>query len=188
MINLLSPQQKEKLAEQKTLRLLVILGTSVLVFFASFLLIAVSLLIHLKGEIQAQETSMRSVELRVEQGTLQSLKDRNTAFREVAAFYKNTTTPSSLIEYIAQELPQDLFLTSLSYTPGTSTKTKGITKETRSHIILTGFASTRDSLFLFRENLHSTKVFENIVFPPSNWVNPRDIGFSVEMDVVYENK
>ena len=183
MINLLPPQQKEILKDQQYVRLLLILGTMVIVFLLSFLLIALSLRIYLQGEVSFQKALLVSFQESTEQSILQELKDRNNAVQNVLSFYNTTTTLTPLFEEVAGALPPELSITSFSYTPGSQTKKKGISKETRAHLKLAGLAPTRKGLLVFRENLQKSALFENMVFPPSNWVTPRDIIFSIEMDM-----
>jgi len=50
------------------------------------------------------------------------------------------------------------------------------------NIHLSGFSPDRNSLVTFKSNLEKETAFKNIVFPPENWLEAKNISFSINLE------
>ena len=82
------------------------------------------------------------------------------------------------LEEISKIIPSEISLTNLSIF-SEKKKNEGQTIK----VSLSGFAPTRKSLFYFRKKLKEAEFFKNVSFPPSNWIKPTDIDFSINFEV-----
>ena len=74
------------------------------------------------------------------------------------------------MEKISETLPQGVYLTNLSLRPAPKEAQK-------LQVSLAGFCPTRDILSEFKKRLEAVEVFKEIDFPPSNWLQSKDIDF-----------
>lgn len=162
MINLLPPQYKKGLAYQETLRLILALGISFLIFLICFILMLSVIRIYMKGQIQGGGIETKKSNSR-------ELTQTNAEFSTLLNFYKKRLSPTSVFDHVSLDLPSEVSLSSLSIAP--------------SGIVIEGFAPTRESLLNFRKNLGQDSFFKTIDFPIANLVNAFDINFSIRMTI-----
>ena len=67
MINLLPPQQKEELLEEKKLKLVLILGITILTVLFSLFLILFSVKTSVRGEVELQKVLIEQKDLQIPQ-------------------------------------------------------------------------------------------------------------------------
>jgi len=186
MINLLPLQYKERLLNEKQFKLLVISIVSLLFFFVALGLLFAAGQIYLQGKIQSQGLLLDSLQAEIEQRTAvqEEIKTLNATLRSVGSFYTKEEPPISFIlDRLANHLPQEGHLGIFEYAPSQLIVEKGGSKRENAKISLTGFVPNTDTLFHFRENLQKDPLFENVYFPPENWVLPVDITFSMTVNI-----
>ena len=175
MINLLPPQQKEELRREEKWKLTLILGIIFLVFLLCFFLIMLSIKIYISGELEFQKNLLGIEEKKFKTPEIQEFQKEITALDQnlfkLDSFYQEQPNLTKILEKISETLPSGAYLTRLSWQ-----------KETF-QIELSGFAPLRESLFELKKNLEEEKDFENIYFPPANWVKPKEIDFFVTFKV-----
>lgn len=168
MINLLPPQHKKDLLIEETKRLVVILGTLFFLSLLALVLILLPIKIYISGELQGQQTFLELEQERLEVKEIQDLQERIKVFNKklslLDSFYEQKVNLATVFDKITKTIPQKTYLTDFSYSKQTS------------QITLSGFAPSRDILFQFKKNLE--KDFQNVYFPPDNWVHATDINFS----------
>jgi len=79
---------------------------------------------------------------------------------------------------VSQKLPSNTYLTNFRLSTVMLKE-----KENELSISLSGFSPDRDVLMEFQKNLESEDMFQEVDFPPSNWVKPNDIDFLVSFKV-----
>jgi len=175
MINLLPPQQKEELLEEEKYNLVLTLGILFLIFLISLILILFSIKIFISGEIEAQKILFLGEEKKFKESQIQNLEEKinisNQTFSKLNLFYQNQLNLTGILEKISGTLPPGTYLTTLNFN--------------LAQISLSGFSSTREILLEFKKNLEQEKIFGEIYFPPSNWVKPTDIDFSVTLRIIH---
>jgi Tfp pilus assembly protein PilN len=178
MINLLPPEEKEKLVWEKKKRITAVFWF--LVLFSVFCLILLLSLakIYLQGQLKsAQEiltVSSQGAEYVRIKGIRRRIESAGSDLRKLNSFYADKIYFSDILENVSKILPQEVFLTGLSINSLAGKKEKKKTE-----ISLSGFASTREVLFDFNEELKKDSYFSGVYFSPSNWIKPRDINFFI---------
>lgn len=164
-------------------RLILLLGG---VFGIALIALSVFLLViqvALTKERLAQEVKLLSFEERTakENSTLGEIKSWNIKLTNIEAFKKNRRPVKDVIDELALSLSSEMYLFSFSYTPSIETRKKAdeIVK-TPAIVAVTGKAQTREELLSFKDALQANPFFTEVVFPPSNWVQPTDINFSFQ--------
>lgn len=171
--NLLPPQAKTELADQKVQKLVIIWGSLVLVFLISLTLILFSVKTYISGQADYQQTLVDLEQKQLEVPEIQNLREKvrlaNQNLLKLDSFYEQQIHLTEVFEKISQILPQKMYLTGFSY------------QKTNSQLSLSGFAPRRETLLEFKKNLE--KEFPNPYFPPQNWIKPTDIDFQVSFKI-----
>lgn len=171
MINLLPPLEKQNLKLEEKNRLISILAILFLIFLIFLILIFLSINFYLWGELESQRANLESKEKELKTTEIQSLEEKieklNLTLSQLNSFYQKNISLAAILEKISKILPQRTYLTNVSITPHEKELSFG----------LSGFAPNREILVELKQNLRSQADFEEIYFPPSNWVNPSDIDF-----------
>lgn len=174
MINLLPPQYKAELKEEENWKLTLILSILFLIFLVCSALILFSIKISISGQAEAQKILLLQEEKKFEESQIQNLEEKitisNQTLLKLNSFYQSQTNSTEILEKISETLPIRTYLTTLNFNPA--------------QISLSGFSPTREILLEFKKNLEQEELFEEIYFPPSNWVKPTNIDFSVNFKIV----
>jgi Tfp pilus assembly protein PilN len=173
MINLLPPQYKAELKEEENWKLTLILSILFLTFLVCSALILFSIKISISGQLEAQKILLLQEEEKFEESQIQSLEEKitisNQTLFKLNSFYRSQNNLTEILEKISETLPSSVYLTTLDLN--------------LAQISLSGYSPTREILLEFKKNLEKEKLFEEIYFPPSNWVKPSNIDFSVNFKV-----
>jgi Tfp pilus assembly protein PilN len=174
MINLLPPQYKEEFKQEESWKLILILEILVLIFLICLTLILFSVKIFISGQLEAQKILLLQEEKKFEESQIQNLEEKITISNQVLSkldsFYQSQTNLTEILEKISEALPIKTYLTTLNFN--------------LAQISLSGFSPTREILLEFKKNLEQEELFEEIYFPPSNWVKSTDVDFSVNFKIV----
>lgn len=175
MINLLPLKAKEELRKEEDWKLCSVLAFLVMIFLIAFSLVLLSVKNYVKGESEAQGILLEQIERELNNPQRQSLQKNLLSFNKtisaISSFYDNQLDSSGLLADISETVPEKINLSNLS-----------IARNDEKQIIsctLSGFSPDRDSLLSFKENLENNERFYEISFPPSNWVKPSDIDFTI---------
>ena len=175
MINLLPSSEKEVIKQEKINRLIIILGSLILLVLFFLCLLLLSIKIYTSGQVEAQKILVaQEKELARNSNILNLEKEYETVnqnFKRLDSFYYNQPDLTLLFEDISKTLPHGLHLTRFSLTPFSE-------KDYEFHISISGYAPNREILLNFKKNLEARGKFGEIYFPASNWLEPADINFS----------
>ena len=176
MINLLPPQYKKELLEEEKYRLVLISGVLISIFLISLILVLFSIRNYLWGEVESAKILTDSEEKYFQTSEMKTLQGKiilaNQNISKLNSFYQSQSSLVEIIQKISQTLPSEAYLTAFSFEKSTS------------QISLSGFALTREVLFEFKKNLEEKKEFKEIYFPPSSWIEPENIDFSLTLKVI----
>lgn len=186
MINLLSPQEKIILEQEERSRLTSVLLIIFCLSLISFVLIMLSIKFYIFGESEAQQIILN--ERQIERNRLESvareINSQNIYLSQLKSFYQENFSRSDILDEISQALPSDTYLTSLNVFSVLETKSgKEAKQEKYLSVSLVGFSPTRDTVLKIKDNLEKQEKFKEIYFPPSNWIKPDDVEFSVSFKV-----
>ncbi|MFH1582205.1 MAG: PilN domain-containing protein [bacterium] len=180
MINLLPPEAKKDLKEEENWKLYITLSFLILVFFISFSLILFSVKNFIGGESESQKILLEQRENEFkspQRHNLQiNLMNFNNSFIQIDKFYKEQFSSAELLAKISSIVPAGIRFTNLSIS-----KSEGKAEEINCSI--SGFSPDRDTLLSFKENLEKEENFGEINLPPSNWVKPVDINFTINFKI-----
>lgn len=172
MINLLPPVQQRELRRDKTFKMATTLG---LVVVSSLFVFALALLtvesnyesrLELKIiEVREREEKLAMLDVAKEE---QKISDYNELFAKIDKFYARQTGISRMFDALVSGLPQGIALSECNVAG--------------EKISLTGLASDRETLGTLKSNLEGAADFNNVFFPPSVWMESKDIFFTVTFD------
>lgn len=185
MINLLPPSYKEELRGEEHFRLVLILGMLIVVFCICLSLALLAIRVYLAGEIEVQQILVESQQGQNDwKARADQVRDLNRDIAAAASFYENKMLLSDVILRISDVLPESVYITSLSYTPVSSSKAGKVGgKSSEVKIALRGFAPRTEDLLQIRTSLEQDPLFGNFHFPPSNWIRATDINFSFDFEL-----
>jgi Tfp pilus assembly protein PilN len=179
MINLLPPQEKEILRQEEKYKSASILGILFLVFLICLILILFSIKISISGEVEAQKILLSQEEERFKGTQTQNLEEKiissNQILSKLNSFYYSQISLTGVLEKISRSLPSGVYLTTFNFSSGAPSGS--------GQISLSGFSPNREILLEFKKNLEKEENFQEIYFPPSNWVKPTDIDFLVTFQI-----
>lgn len=173
MINLLPYQEKGKNFSKKTTKVAVICGFLFFFFLICFILVLFSVKLYFESRAIAEEAAVS--DLKKNSATEEINKFRsdinflNGEVRNQNEFQKNKVYFSDILEKISSLMAQNIYLNNISINLNS--------------VSLSGFAPAREDLLSFKDNLEKESSFENISFPPSDWVKAKDIDFSVTFNL-----
>jgi Tfp pilus assembly protein PilN len=175
MINLLPNHQKEELREEEKFKIVLILGIILFSFFLSLSLSLFALKAIADSKVESQkilaEAKEKNWNSQPGKDLEKKIQDYNLTLTQLKSFYQKEINLTEILEKIYSLLPSGVYLNLFNF------------DRQQNLISLSGFSPTRDHLLKFKENLENQKEFGEIYFPPSNWVQPNDINFSVNFKI-----
>jgi len=176
MINLLPPKQKEELKEEEALSLISILGIVVLAFLISLSLILFAIKISFTADLKEQEAHFEQREEELKTPGFQELekkiKEYNLIFSQLEDFYESQSDLILTLEKISRFLPENIYLTSLTFNPQTF------------QVSLGGFSPDSGTLLRLEEELENTKGVKEVILGPEDWwLKADNINFTVDFKI-----
>lgn len=181
MIDLLPQREKETLTQEENLKLVLILGIIFLISLTSLALMLFSIKTYISGQVEAQKillTQKEQESLQIQE-LEEKVKESNLILSNLNSFYQESSSVTEILEKISKTLPSGTYLSTLNFSPLADEEEKYLAQ-----ISLSGFSPNREILLEFKKNLEVQDAFEEIYFPPSNWVKPTDIYFSVKFKIL----
>jgi Tfp pilus assembly protein PilN len=169
MINLLPPIEKEKRAQEKTLKLTWILGILIVASILCFSLILLSIKFYIADQVRSQDAFIeterqKNSQVQVLQKKINSV---NSTLSKLNGFYQNQFAVSAFLEQFFSLVQSDIYLENFSY------QSEG------SRIIFSGYALDIDSAHKFRELLREQKNFKETNFTIPDWLQLKGVSFRV---------
>lgn len=170
MINLIPPEEKKELAENKKQKLIIICGFLGFLFCLSLVLGLVSVKFYVAGQNLYQTVFYEAAQKEFSSHENQEIKKEIISFRRdidrINAFYAADIDLTFLLEKFISALNPGVLLKSISYQSETAS------------FNITGFSEKREDLLLFKNNIENDPAFKNIEFPPASWVKSENVDFS----------
>ena len=189
MINLLPPLEKAVLNEEKNARLAAVLGIVAVVCLLSMTAILISINVYLQAQAQSQaiifeeaSKQFRGSELR---GLEQEITDINRSFTNLKEFYERKPyLIADVLERVNRVVPEAVSLDEISFSVSQPAEQEK-SATTTAQIFLSGLAVKRSLIFDFKRDLEALSFFNEVYFPPEDWVNPENARFSVKLKMIY---
>ncbi len=176
-LNLLPISEKKSLGLEQTQRWVNFYGSSCLLFlggFACFLIFVWSLiLVQLKGSNLDVQSNQASVQGRTVAEQQDSIRQVNRELERLNAIQKNHKYYSKFLIFLGQAVPTGLRLEGLSVGQG-------------GKVSLSGFASQREALILFKERLEKSDFCKDVESPLANLTKQTDINFNLQFSLKQE--
>jgi len=184
MINLLPPEEKQKLFLRKKEKLAAILGIVAVVFLICLILILSSIKFYVSAEVDYQKTALQQT--KQENQTLDAvnldniIQKYNGVLTQLDSFYKKEIHFSRVLKNISDiPTPKDLRFTNFSLNRDPASGT--------THVMVAGVSGTRDELLFFKNNIGTDKQIINPYFSPESWISPKNANFSLTFEI-HENE
>ncbi len=176
MINLLPPQQKEEVLLRKYLALILVWEILIFAFLISFALTLSLVKIFINRDLIIEKIYLEKKEKEafLSKDLEEKIKNFNFNFSQLNSFYQNQVSLTEILEKISQTIPPEVSLTNFNFST-----LKEKEKEKVNQIFLSGFASNRELLLLFKKNLENQEEIFEINFSPESWISPTDINFNL---------
>ncbi|MBI2038557.1 MAG: PilN domain-containing protein [Candidatus Nealsonbacteria bacterium] len=175
MLNLLPQEQKQVLLSEEKFKIILVLGIITLFFLLSFILILISIKIFLSAEMTVQKINFEQKEKELEDAAFREIENKiasaNAIFSELASFYRGQRNSIVVLEKISNVLPSGIYLNNLNFNLASS------------QIFLVGFSPSREILLELKENLEKETSFSAVYFPPTDWLEPVNINFSLNFKI-----
>mgnify|MGYP001578301616 CR=1 FL=1 len=178
--NLLPPNQKEEI-KNISLRKKISL---VLVLFGINLCILTAVIVGFRLYISEKNTEIdkkiSALEQQIKEPQFESLKKQidtaNQNLYKISNTKREQVSLVDVLEKISSLLPVNAYLQYFSFQNSfkdTENKdTKEIVRNFFAKVKMSGVASNRETLFLFKKSLDQEKSFQGVYFAPSSWVKP----------------
>ena len=186
MINLLPPQEKEKLLFEGKKKLTIVLGNMVLISLILLVLVLFALKFYVLKQLVSEKINLSSVQEDYQNLYFMLAKDNmqkyNAIIIKMNNFYKNQMSLSDSLNIVSKiNKPKGLYFKSINLENGDNNTI---------NVKIAGFSDTRENLQAFRNNIeamqqnHSTGKIENIYFPAEVWLKPKDVDFNLTFNIV----
>ena len=182
MLNLLPQKEKEELIQEESFKLVLVLGILILIFLICLSLILFSIGISIGGQLAIEKAllSQKETEISHLRDLEKEIKNLNLTFSKLNSFYQKNPNFVKILEITSKTLPPGTYLTSFNFNlPAKDKKYLG-------EVILNGYSPTREILLEFKKNLEQEELFQEVYFPPANWVEPTDINFTVNFKIKWQ--
>lgn len=185
MINLLPTDRKHRLRQERSFRLSAIIGVVLVFSVLAFVLMLLAIWVYIWGAIQEQKIELSAAEQRQERFSdlHEGMEETNDRVGNLRRFYNDILLPSKALERIESHLPQDLYITNIVYT----LPIEDDPDDDRVKLSISGYAPTREGLQGMRSALQRDDFFDEVIFPPANWVQEDEIDFAGTVHIPQEN-
>jgi len=182
MLNLLPQKEKEELIQEESFKLVLVLGILILIFLICLSLILFSIGISIGGQLAIEKAllSQKETEISHLRDLEKEIKNLNLTFSKLDSFYQKNPNFVKILEITSKTLLPGTYLTSFNFNPLAKDK------KYLGEVILNGYSPTREILLEFKKNLEQEELFQEVYFPPANWVEPTDINFTVNFKIKWQ--
>jgi len=173
-LNLLPPQEKQSIAAQIKQRWIVFYGSAVIGLLCFFAILLSAIWAYIDIQLNVVQNNLASIQNDIRGQDLKNqqtaVKNLNSYLQKIQSIQKNQKSYSTLLNYLAQMVPDGIRIDSLSL-------------ENDGNATLNGFAQRREQIIAFQESLEKSNIFGNVESPVANLVKPTDINFSFKFKI-----
>lgn len=175
MINLLPPQEKNKIILRQRRKIATILLGAILLFLIILLFVIYSFRIYVNSEYNNKNIQLQTI--KQDQQTKKALLQKdliskyNNDINNLLTFYANNVYITAVLEDIIKiKRPEGLYFTEISI--------ERKTDKPDSVVIISGFSKNRDDLVTLKDLLNKDLLLKNVEFSSSSWIKPENINFN----------
>lgn len=175
MINLLPPQEKEKIYKEQINRMIIIWSFIIIVFLIALALNLWAISIQLQNKITIKQIVTNSLNVELENPIMAEAEQEIQSFSRFLSIVKNLSPEGEnigfVLEKLDQALPENSYLLRFSYN-----LEDGL-------IEIKVFIPTREELRQLKNNLEKDVYFSDIEFPGSTLTESENIEFTAKLTI-----
>jgi Tfp pilus assembly protein PilN len=182
MINLLPPIEKENVVIVQKKKIIIVLGSVVLISLFCFSLILLAIYFQALSSYQEYNSALTLLDKENidsnKETTLNNIKKYNETINSLNLFLKNELYVSDVLQTIDKmPTPDSVYITNFT-----------LDRDTQKMISvnLSGISDSRNSLILFKKNIENDSDVKNPVFLPESWIKLNNVDFN--LNFVYEKR
>ncbi|MDP2821038.1 MAG: hypothetical protein Q8O39_02455 [bacterium] len=189
MINLIPEEEKIILEEERGSKIKNLFLIFIFFCLLSIFLCSLTFYFYYLGEKEGKEIELKTLQQEIGYLEKSSLtKERTRVEKEIDIFEKNLKNKkafySDILKPISLLIPQNIYFKELTISlPKTYSKKETTSRKEGLSARINGYAANRTVLLELKENLSKAPWINNFYFPPSNWINDRDIDFYLTFDI-----
>lgn len=179
MINLLPPEEKEKIFLENRKKLIVILGITIIIPLVCLVLMLISMKLYTSAQVNSERVNLEQAKKVYETPNLLTFKNtiikNNSTIGVLKSFYEKETYITDVLKIILSlTRPPNLYVTNLS-----------LIKDDKGDINITasGFSKSRDNLLVFQKNINANTNIKNPYFSQESWVDPENVTFYLTFEI-----
>lgn len=176
MINLLPEKQKKEFERDQMYRVVMILGTISIAGLICLALMLFTAKIYFMAKLEEKrilaEGKNQTIKMMKIKEDEERISSYNVNFSTLKMFYNKQANISLMIKELSDSLPPGISFSYLDYSGG--------------KVSISGFCPDRESLVNFKNNLEKQANFKKINFPANDWVEQRNIDFSLNFEYVFK--
>ncbi len=177
MINLLPPEEKKHLHLERIEKLIIILGSSVLIFLICLILALFSIKIYIEGQVKSEKIILEKREQEHKSSEIRELqeiiKEYNRKLIKLKTFYDEQIYFVEGLRNVLEIKPASIYFTDLALQKG----------EKMTQVSISGFSPSREILEIFQTGLKKENKIDDVKFTPLSWAQPTEIDFEVTFKI-----
>jgi Tfp pilus assembly protein PilN len=172
MINLLPPEEKKVLEVEENWKLVMIIGSLLLVFLICLTLFLSTIKLSISRKLKSQQILVEAEERELKKPEAHDIREKitlaNQNLSKLKNFYQEQVSLVNISENISNTLSPGMYLTDLSYQKDTF------------RISISGSAPAKEALFEFKKNLEQE--FKEVSLSNQSWIDPANfqVTFKIE--------
>ncbi len=190
-INLLPEKEKKELEMEMVWRKVLLILVFILVFLSLLTLSLFALRTYIITQTEELKTIVSEKRLTLENSGFQNFKtiinQANENLQKLQKFRERQILLTPLIEKLGKLKPPTIYFTTLSFQKKLKEikekESDKIRQEVFAEFYISGWADTRETLFLFKKKLAEVEEFKGVYFTPSSWISPSDVNFSFSFQI-----
>ncbi|MFH1968300.1 MAG: hypothetical protein ABIJ84_02855 [bacterium] len=183
MLNLLPPNEKKLLAQERQKRLFIVLCFELIVFLVCIFLVLLAIEFYSLGELASQNFLLQQASAENQSAEFSYFKDAMQGYNNelvlVDSFYKKKKFFGDASNTLLQvQRPAGLYF--IRFSMQSQEQSNDI------KVVVTGVSDTRENLIIFKNNIEATGKIRNVAFSPASWINQKNITFNLTLDIIDE--
>ncbi|MBI2054268.1 MAG: hypothetical protein HYT36_02960 [Candidatus Staskawiczbacteria bacterium] len=184
MTNLLPEEEKKELLLKNKEKLIIILGTIVLVSLICLILILFSVKYYVMTGLIYQKSLLEQAEKNYKTQQFINFKDAilkyNGILVKIRLFYNEEIYFSETLKILSDiARPDGVYLTDIYLNRDDENK--------KIKMVAAGISDSRENLLVFKKNVEENKEIKNPYFSPESWTDSKDVKFHLNFEL-YKNE
>jgi hypothetical protein len=179
MINILPPEEKQKLILRKKEKLKIIFGIVILVFLICFVLILLSIKFYILADTNSQKVILEQIKKENQTPELanfnSTVEKYNVVLTQLSSFYSEEIYFNQSLKIVSDvPTPKNLYLGNFI-----------IKRENNGNVqvSVSGVSASREDLLVFKKSVESSPEIKNPYFSADSWIDQKNPKFSLTFEI-----